>query len=516
MGKIELDGSQVEELREALSSAFTEDNLKQMLRLRLNWRWDEIKKGETYEDRLFNLIELAESEGRAEQLIISAARQQYNNPKLQKFVETYAGNLIEFDSTVLPTNSLLNLLSILKKANNFQGIAGLVKCILPMIETHRPKDVKDLEEPNLSSWFKAFRVLKLLLEDYPGLEQHSNLLTFVEHLSKESKIDNSIKQQLNEWLHKIDPNRNRQQGGAEQISLPASGQLASGTLQAYLMITVNPEKKTQVRAIASLLCISPTGVRKEIPVHLNPESNERGVLCSWKKLPDTLEKFIKKSIEYELEKPANKLGCVSYDLTIEVFLASEYLCEPIDCWKIKDDFDNPVCLGSKHPLVVRSYDRVAKPSLNNALSKSWHNTKKFLEQNPDAVLLQQQIHHLDKIDCNKLRLLQEELKQKIGLKVICALPESKTEMVNFFREMLMSGIPIAFWTRSRELPSCEVMAGIDGFLTIELLRNSYELLEKVRQKRVCALNCEMPEKHWGSHLSVLWDDWERMPTLESF
>ncbi len=517
MGKIELQGSQIEELRDALSSAFTEDSLKQMLRLRLNWRWDEIKKGETYEDRLFNLIELAESEGKAEQLVINAARQQSNNLKIQTFVEAYADKLIEFDADILAAESLLSLLTILKKANEFQGIAELVRRILPMIEAHRPQEIKDFEQLKLSNWFKGFRLLKLLLEDYPGLEQHSTLLTFVEHLSKESKLDNSIKQQLNEWLRKIDPNLNCQCTGAEQTSLHASRQSAPEALQAYLMIAVNPEKsKTKVRAIASLLCISPTGTRKEIPVHLHPESNERGVLCTRKKLPDAIEKFIKKSIEYELENPVNKLGCVNYDLTIEVFLASEYLCEPIDCWKIKDDFDNPVCLGSKHPLVVRSYDRVAKPGLKNAFSKSWHNAKDFLGQNPNAALLQQKIYCLDEIDCNQLIRLQEELQQQIGLNVICALPESEREMVKFFQAMLSSGIPIAFWTRCRELPSYEVMAGIDQFLTTELLRNSCELLEKVRQKRASAFYCEMPEKHWGSHLSVLWDDWERMPTLESF
>lgn len=515
MGKFELEGSQVEELREALSSAFTEASLKQMLLFRLDWHWDEIKTGETYKDRIFNLIQQAESEGRTEQLIVSAARQQSNNPKIQKFVEAYADKLIEFEADVLATKSLLSLLTILKEADNFQEIAELVRRILPTIEIHRPQEVKDFEQPELSNWFKGFRLLKLLLEDYPGLEQHSNLLTFVEYLLKESSVDSSIKQQLEEWLHSVAPNLNGQACSSKQITPTPLRRLTSGALQAYLMIRVNPEKKTQVRAIASLLCISPTGTKKEIPVHLNPESNERGVLCTRKKLPDAIEKFIQQSILYALNTPENLLGCDNYDLTIELFLPIEYLCEPVEHWNIKDDFDNPVRLGSKQRLVVRSYDRVAKPGLKNAFSKSWHSAKGFLEQKPDAALLQQKIQHLDKIDSNRLILLQEELQQKIGLKVICALPESEKEIVKFFQAMLSSGIPIAFWTRSRELPSCEVVAGIDQFLTTELLLNSCELLEKVRKERASAFYSEMPEKHWGSHLTVLWDDLERMPTLES-
>src|SRR6478672_1415296 len=381
MGKFELEGSQVEELREALSSAFTEESLKQMLRLRLNWRWDEIKKGEAYEDRLFNLIELAESEGTAENLIISAARQQSNNPRIQTFVEAYADKLIEFDTGVLTTESLLNLLTVLKKTNDFQVVAELVRHILPTIETHRSQEVKDFEQPDLSNWFKGFRLLKLLLEDYPGLEQHSILLTFVERLSKESKLDNSIKEQLNKWLQNIDPKFNSQGSELEQPSLRVSTQLTPGPLQAYLMIAVNSEKsKTKVRVIASLLCISPTGVRKEIPLHLNPESNERGVLRSRKKLPQTVAQFIENSIADNLSIPENLLGCAYYALTIELFLPIDYLCEPVDLWDIKDDFGNQVYLGSQYRLVVRSYDRVIKPGLKNAFSESWYRAKDWLAQ----------------------------------------------------------------------------------------------------------------------------------------
>jgi hypothetical protein len=247
-------------------------------------------------------------------------------------------------------------------------------------------------------------------------------------------------------------------------------------------------------------------------VHLDPESNERGVLCTRKKLPGTVEKLIKRSIECELDPLKNSLRCAYYDLTIELFLPSEFLCEPIDCWEIRDEFDDPVYLGSKHRLVLRSYDRVAKPSLKNNFSKSWHSARAFLIQRPDAASLHKRIQCLDKIDCNRLAWLKEELRQKIGLKVVCALPESKTE---FFRAMLKSGVPIAFWTRSRELSSAEIMGGIDRFLTLELLLDPCNLLERVRTERALAFeDCETLERRWGRHLAILWDDWERMPTLE--
>jgi hypothetical protein len=512
-----LDGNHFREIRVALESAFTsEANLKQLVRENLNETLQTVAKGENIRELISSLIEWAESTCRVGELVIAAAYERYDNPNIQSFIENNIDRLIEFNNDILSPYLVVNLITILKQASDFNVIWQIGKTILPpTITVVRSQEIQVFGQPDLSNWFKCFRLLKLLLEDYPLLEQRSSILTLVEHLLKEESVDNSIKQELEKWRHKIDPNFNCQPSESEQAS-SASSQLASGALQAYLMITVNPEKKTQVRAIASLLCISPTGTRKQIPVHLNPESNERGVLCTRKKLPIIIEKFIQQSISYALNTPENLLGCANYDLTIELFLPSEYLCEPADRWDIKDDFDNPVRLGSKHRLVVRSYDRVAKPGLKNAFSKSWHSAKEFLEQNPDAALLEQKIQRLDKIDGNRLMLLQEELQQKIGLKVICALPESEREMVKFFQAMLSSGIPIAFWTRCRELPSCEIMAGIDQFLTTELLRNSCELLEQVKQTRTSAFYGEMPEQHWGSHLSVLWDDWERMPTLESF
>jgi hypothetical protein len=519
-----LDGNQFRELRIALESAFTsEANLKQLVRENLNETLQTVAKGENLRDKISSLIDWAESTGRVGELVIAAAYERYDNLNIQSFIENNIDSLIEVDNDISSPHLVVRLITVLKQASDFDVIWQIGQTILPSnITVARSQEIQVFGQPELSNWFKCFRFLKLLLEDYPLLEQRPSILTLVEHLLKEESVDRSIKQQLNEWLDKIDPNFNRQQGGAEQTSLHASNQPASGTLKAYLMIMVNPEKSEEkVRASAILLGISPTGDKPEkIPVHLNPESNERGVLCTRKQLPDTVEEFINKSIEDEIGNLANKLKCIPEklinELVIEMFLPIDYFCESIDCWNIKDEFNDPISLGFQHRLVLRSSERVNNKILKSSLYSSWKSAKEFLGQNTDAKLLQQEIHCLDKIDCNKLTLLQEELKQKIGLKVICALPESKTEKVKFFRAMLKSGIPIAFWTRSRELPSCQVMAGIDGFLTTELLRNSNELLEKVRQERVGALKCEMPEKHWGSHLTVLWDDWERMPTLEPF
>jgi hypothetical protein len=514
-----LDGNQVRELRVTLESAFTsEADLKQLVRENLNETLQTIAKGENVRKLISSLLEWAESTGRVRELVIAAAYERCGNLNIQRFIENNIHNLIEVDNDKLSSDLVVSLIKVINQASDFDVIWQIGKNILPStITVARPQEIQVFEQPKLSNWFKCFRLLKLLLEDYPLLNQRSSILILVEHLLKEESVDSSIKQQLKEWLHKIDPNFNSQPSGSEQVSC-ASSQPASGALQAYLMITVNPEKsKTKVRAIASLLCISPTGTRKEIPVHLNQQSNERGVLCTWNELSDKIEDFVKESLSYVLKIPQNLLGCAYYDMTIELFFPVDYLCKPVDRWKIKDSYGDKVYLGSRYRLVVRSYDRVKNDELKNALSKSWHRAKDLLRQNPKPELLQANIQHIDSINCAKLGLLREQLSEKIGTKITCPLPGSQKEMIRFFKKLLDSGVPIAFWTRSRELCSNEVIRKIDQFLTLELLLNSCNLLEKVRKERALAFeDCEIPEQHWGSHLSVLWDDYDRMPTLESF
>lgn len=71
------------------------------------------------------------------------------------------------------------------------------------------------------------------------------------------------------------------------------------------------------------------------------------------------------------------------------------------------------------------------------------------------------------------------------------------------------------WTRSREQITSNVEVEIDQFWTPELILKPGEFLEKVRSLRAFAFDDhKAPEQHWGGHLTVLWDNWERMPTLE--
>jgi hypothetical protein len=507
----ELSGSQVASLRLALQSGFRiRADLKRMVREKLDKALDEIGVGNLTET-ISDLINWAESEYRIKQLVVSAAYEKPGNPKIQEFCEANIDKLIDFDNSLFSENNFVNLFAILKTID-FPILWKIGKTILPKtIARDRPESIQKLEQSGLSKWFKCFILLQLLIEEFPFFDQQPRILIFVGQLSKESGLDNAIKQSFLEWLDEVDPNFNSRTGEFATSSL-VSSQPVRGGLQAYLMITVNSEK-AKLRVVASLLCIAPTGMKKEIPVHLNPD--ERGVLTTTKKLSQIVAQFIQQSISVELEHPDNKLGCDYYSLTIELFLPIRYLCEPIDRWEIKDDFDNPVSLGSKYRLVVRSYDRVIKPGLRNTFAEAWYWKKDLLGQNTESTILKDRIYHLTEIDCVRMGTLRESLKEKIGIKITCPLPQSEAEMLKFFQAMLESGVPMGTWTRSREKLTSNSEAEINQCWSFDLIINPGEFLERVRSLRASVFDDqESPERHWGGHLTVLWDDLERMPILE--
>lgn len=194
----ELKGHQIRELRQALVSVFDESSFKQMLRLRLDVHWNEVKAGETYKDRMFNFIEWVEKEGRVEQLVVSSVRDKSDNTDIQQFVQAYINKLIQFDTSLLSSASLVHLLTILKQAVDFNKVWRIGKSIFPEgIKSARKQEFQDLDQPNLSNWFKCFTLLKLLLEDYPS-EDQSSILLFVQDLLQHAGRDKAIQQDLEE------------------------------------------------------------------------------------------------------------------------------------------------------------------------------------------------------------------------------------------------------------------------------------------------------------------------------
>jgi len=82
------NGERLQQFQKALLSAFpTTAKLKQMVRFRLDENLEAIAAGANLSETISNLIEWAEAEGKSEELLIAARKENPGNPVLRKFDE---------------------------------------------------------------------------------------------------------------------------------------------------------------------------------------------------------------------------------------------------------------------------------------------------------------------------------------------------------------------------------------------------------------------------------------------
>ncbi|PSB02776.1 VMAP-C domain-containing protein [Merismopedia glauca] len=513
---MELSGAEVKQLRLALKDSFKEGDLKQFLREDLNLRWHQDIEGGTYDAKIASLIETVESRGIKifQKLVIGIARERSKNSKIKEFVEIKIADLIEHNIGSLSKKALVDIINILERTNNFNDIWMIGKNILSSkVGDCYSQEVKSLANSNLSNWFKCFILLKLFLEAYPGSSDYPNILALVQNLLQKSALSNEIKRELREWLQEVNPNFTSQ--ATLSSSTNESQQPTGGELKAHLMITVNSEQ-SKYRVIASLLCIAPTGNSKEIPVNLNPQSNERGISCTKRQLPKKLAEFIQKCLSDSLSYSDNLLGCNYYKLIIELFLPIELLCEPIDRENI---FGGNIHFAAKYPLVIRSYDRLSKAVIEG--KDLWNEFVRSSAQFPHLLEVNSQpkwqniILPLTDLNSVSLMSFKEKLKKSIGIRSNCPVPACPKQKYRLLLEILDSGIPIVFWSRSGEPSFAARKTGINRFLQVDLLCDRYRFIEEVRGARARALDYRgQTQERWLRHLTLLWDDPKLMPPMD--
>jgi hypothetical protein len=389
---------------------------------------------------------------------------------------------------------IIHLLDILKvESYSFGLIWKIAKGILPgSIEENRADVIRVFQDRYLdSNFFKTFKLLRLFSDDYPNY--FIDFATVIDRIEISDPWVRKLQQELIRW---------KQQYFSVQIAAIRS------QVSAYLMILVESENQENTRVSASLMYVQSNGMQENISIDLDQAANERGSACSLAKLPDLMGKLLRTATRVLDERVTS-----DHTLIVELFLPLDFLCEPIDRWKIEDDFGDLVRLGIDYRIVVRSYDRVTKPVLKASLAQSWNRMNAWLGETDNPEPITAQIHHAKEIDCSRLNTFTESLKKQLGVKVTCPLPVSNGQKRNVLKGILTSGVPFAFWMRCSECVREEATAGIDDFLTADLLRRPPDLLEQVGSLRSIAWDTHgTPEGRWARHLTVLWDDFDRMPS----
>ena len=187
-------------------------------------------------------------------------------------------------------------------------------------------------------------------------------------------------------------------------------------------------------------------------------------------------------------------------LTIEFFLPLDLLSHAVDTWE-EEGLGIPEVIGHKYKVIVRSVERLTP--LYNRYKGTWQQKWAVLKQ----VQQQQSAAAFIPGDgCDpKALLTQLKAETAIGLQLV-QLPE-QTKLKGIFTALLQSGVPVGLWAR-QDLTQGNSQAEFDRILKCCVV----ELRDRITQERSNACNCA-PNPHIGQHLSLLWEDPDRLPEV---
>ncbi|MBV9616490.1 MAG: hypothetical protein JO031_13635 [Ktedonobacteraceae bacterium] len=264
----------------------------------------------------------------------------------------------------------------------------------------------------------------------------------------------------------------------------------------YLLITLDPENESSFYMRAWLLdsegdTISNAGIEVE------HES------VSFEQVPAVMDLLLEKCGDY-LADEINKL-------TIEVVLPNELLCYPVDHWLIDTGMEaEAVKLGIQHKVTVRSLERLRQRRIQPLWKSKWKELQKLLDGNTELADHQDSVWICDKDLYGTYESLFAMLRRSPT--VCLALAFAPLENVansssHVLKAMIGAGIPIALWPRKLTNSPKTAHDLFTSFLSPETL---FQIPTLVWEQRLAAgQSCD--EHHQGHHLTLLWDDPNRLP-----
>lgn len=185
-------------------------------------------------------------------------------------------------------------------------------------------------------------------------------------------------------------------------------------------------------------------------------------------------------------------------LVFEIFLPLELLNQAVDRWELDDEFGFSVPIGCEYEVLVRSYERLAP---NYRLYwKHWQTKWQALKNHSGSACCAFASGDCEDLSDLFVKLSAQEI---VGLKLTRA-PEH-TGKGSVFALLLRTATPIALWLRS-SLAELDCQAEMEQVLGCGIL----QLPARVKDSRLKAF--PLPTGHHiGHHLSLLWENPERLP-----
>jgi hypothetical protein len=212
-------------------------------------------------------------------------------------------------------------------------------------------------------------------------------------------------------------------------------------------------------------------------------------------------------IEDELDRllvsPSLQKLPVASELMVEFILPHRLLSHPVDQWLVRWGTRVPHRLGVDCPVVVRSLERLLAQETLATYGK-WRRKWRWLQENghdlPQGAV--RWVRDLDMLSTSTA--FYEELAGDSPVCVVWSFPPAGEEDTEILGAGIWAGTPVMLWPRSRHDEGV-VEAQFAQLLATGSLSRLPEMTWKLRAGAAGS------DDHFGRHLTLLWDDPERLP-----
>jgi hypothetical protein len=234
---------------------------------------------------------------------------------------------------------------------------------------------------------------------------------------------------------------------------------------------------------------------------LDLEEAQKGATCSLADVPNIIDQFLKKSREHL----RGKRCC---PIALEIFLPLEYLCSEVERWEVTIRRNRMQPLGTQHPVIVRSYERLELDYLDYCWTEwceNWEQMKTHLSIAPSHELFEK-LEEVDNCDWDAILYDYRDNVEKIGFLIPCLPSEEKQEAL--FNAMLDASVPIALWIR-KAIPEFDHITEFTELLQAGPLKDLPDCIRKLRER--AHVEKKAVDTDYAYHLSILWEDPNRLP-----
>lgn len=312
------------------------------------------------------------------------------------------------------------------------------------------------------------------------------LLVFVDYLAHQLDAVRSAEQ--HRWIDAVGVKRELDLSSLRDLCVAATARLDEAQ-RFYFIVQLQPDGLDSDGYLLSVWLQHHHAV--EEPLHR--DDNPLTLAEVMAKLPDLVSQA----------HTAFGVGSQTGELTLEFILPRALIGHSIDQWEVDEVF--PHRLGTSYPVVVRSLDRMRSRRLYGAWQRKW----RWLSANghrdePDAI---QWLSSPGARAPHALRsgLLRSESSVALAM---AFPPESSSHLgLDELTAALYAGVPVVLWCRDTALRhrfEQEIRALLSGRGVVELPT----LILRLRQE---ADEADQAGIRLGQHLTLLWDDADRIP-----